>query len=48
MSDAVVLRERDSRDENPAMAFPIKIRINAELFIDRFAVLYLVNGANVK
>jgi len=29
------------RDENPVMTFPIKKRINTELFIDKRASLYI-------
>jgi len=40
---AVVLKERVCWDEgsceNPVMTFPIKKRINTELFIDRMATL---------
>jgi len=43
-SDAVVWRERKSRDTNPVMTFTIKKRINTELFIDRKRGLYLQNG----
>jgi len=32
--------------ENPVMAFPIKKRINTELFIDRKATLYILTGGN--
>jgi len=39
-----VWRERVSRDANPVMTFPIKKRINNELFIDRTAAIYNLNG----
>jgi len=32
------------RDENPVMTFPIKKRINTELFIDKSAALFMLNG----
>jgi len=32
------------KDENPVMTLPIKKRINTELFIDKRAALYKLNG----
>jgi len=43
-SDAVVWREWVSRDANPVMPFPIEKRINTELYIDKMAALYIVDG----
>jgi len=33
--------------ENPVMTFQIKKRVNAELFIERTAALYIGDGTNV-
>jgi len=40
----VLWSEESGRDANSMMTFPIKKRINTELFIDRTAVLYIMEG----
>jgi len=49
LASTVLWSEESSQDgswknENPVMSFPIKRRINTDLFIDRMAALYLVES----